>query len=56
MEYGRARFLPDRDHRRYLHRPRRRGGTPLLDKVLDAAGQKGTGKWTGINALELGIP
>jgi 6-phosphogluconate dehydrogenase (decarboxylating) len=31
-------------------------GTPLLDKVLDAAGQKGTGKWTGINALELGIP
>ncbi len=31
-------------------------GTPLLDKVLDAAGQKGTGKWTGINALELGMP
>jgi 6-phosphogluconate dehydrogenase len=31
-------------------------GTPLLDKILDSAGQKGTGKWTGINALELGIP
>ncbi|GAA4886715.1 decarboxylating NADP(+)-dependent phosphogluconate dehydrogenase [Ferrimonas pelagia] len=31
-------------------------GAPLLDKILDAAGQKGTGKWTGINALELGIP
>jgi 6-phosphogluconate dehydrogenase len=31
-------------------------GLPLLDKILDAAGQKGTGKWTGINALELGIP
>ena len=31
-------------------------GSPLLDKILDAAGQKGTGKWTGINALELGIP
>jgi len=31
-------------------------GSPLLDKVLDAAGQKGTGKWTGINALELGMP
>ncbi|PKM10809.1 MAG: phosphogluconate dehydrogenase (NADP(+)-dependent, decarboxylating) [Gammaproteobacteria bacterium HGW-Gammaproteobacteria-3] len=31
-------------------------GSPLLDKILDTAGQKGTGKWTGINALELGIP
>ncbi len=31
-------------------------GSPLLDKILDAAGQKGTGKWTGISALELGIP
>ena len=29
---------------------------PLVDKVLDTAGQKGTGKWTGINALESGIP
>ncbi len=28
----------------------------LLEKILDTAGQKGTGKWTGINALELGIP
>lgn len=31
-------------------------GTPLVDKILDVAGQKGTGKWTGVNALELGIP
>ncbi len=31
-------------------------GEPLLDKILDTAGQKGTGKWTGINALDLGIP
>jgi 6-phosphogluconate dehydrogenase len=31
-------------------------GQPLLEKILDAAGQKGTGKWTGMNALELGIP
>jgi 6-phosphogluconate dehydrogenase len=31
-------------------------GTPLLEKILDAAGQKGTGRWTAINALELGIP
>ena len=29
---------------------------PLVDKILDTAGQKGTGKWTGIAALELGIP
>jgi 6-phosphogluconate dehydrogenase len=31
-------------------------GSPLLNKILDTAGQKGTGKWTGINALDLGIP
>lgn len=31
-------------------------GTPLLDKILDVAGQKGTGKWTVINALDLGMP
>ncbi|MBS3965251.1 MAG: decarboxylating NADP(+)-dependent phosphogluconate dehydrogenase [Methylomonas sp.] len=31
-------------------------GKPLLDKILDTAGQKGTGKWTGIDALHLGIP
>ena len=31
-------------------------GKPLIDKVLDSAGQKGTGKWTGIAALDLGIP
>ncbi len=29
---------------------------PLLDKILDVAGQKGTGKWTGINALDMGVP
>lgn len=31
-------------------------GAPLIDKILDTAGQKGTGKWTGISALDLGIP
>lgn len=31
-------------------------GTYLVDKVLDVAGQKGTGKWTAINALDLGMP
>ena len=29
---------------------------PLIDKILDIAGQKGTGKWTVISAAELGIP
>jgi len=31
-------------------------GEPLVKKILDTAGQKGTGKWTGINALDLGVP
>ena len=31
-------------------------GKPLVEKILDTAGQKGTGKWTGIEALELGVP
>ena len=31
-------------------------GAPLLEKILDAAGQKGTGKWTGISSLSLGVP
>jgi 6-phosphogluconate dehydrogenase len=31
-------------------------GEPLIDKILDVAGQKGTGKWTVISALETGIP
>ena len=31
-------------------------GGPLVEKILDTAGQKGTGKWTGITALDLGVP
>ena len=31
-------------------------GEPLVDKILDTAGQKGTGKWTAISALDLGMP
>jgi 6-phosphogluconate dehydrogenase len=31
-------------------------GQPLVDVILDAAGQKGTGRWTAQNALELGVP
>lgn len=29
---------------------------PLVDKILDVAGQKGTGKWTVVNALDVGVP
>lgn len=29
---------------------------PLVDKILDVAGQKGTGKWTAIDALNMGMP
>jgi 6-phosphogluconate dehydrogenase len=31
-------------------------GQPLVDKILDTAGQKGTGKWTVMSSQELGIP
>jgi len=31
-------------------------GKPMVDVILDRAGQKGTGKWTSIAALDLGIP
>lgn len=31
-------------------------GEPMVEKILDTAGQKGTGKWTGIAALEEGVP
>ena len=29
-------------------------GAPLVEKIRDTAGQKGTGKWTGIESLDLG--
>ena len=32
------------------------GGNAVLDQILDTAGQKGTGKWTAISALDLGQP
>jgi len=31
-------------------------GQPLVEKILDTAGQKGTGKWTAISSLDLGMP
>ena len=39
-----------------IMRTRDADGTPLLEKVLDRAGQKGTGKWTVISSMELGQP
>ena len=30
--------------------------SPLVEKILDVAEQKGTGKWTGISALDMGVP
>lgn len=41
---------------RILRVPDEATGKPLIDVILDAAGQKGTGKWTSLSALELGIP
>lgn len=35
---------------------REEDGSPLVDRILDSAGQKGTGKWTSEAALELGVP
>jgi len=31
-------------------------GSPLVEKILDTAGQKGTGKWTAIASLDIGVP
>jgi 6-phosphogluconate dehydrogenase len=31
-------------------------GKPMVDVILDSAGQKGTGKWTSQSALDLGVP
>ena len=41
---------------RVLAKTDERTGQPLVDVILDAAGQKGTGRWTAQNALELGVP
>ena len=37
-------------------RQRDRDGSPLVDKILDRAGQKGTGVWTAQDALDHGVP
>ncbi|MDR1003970.1 MAG: decarboxylating NADP(+)-dependent phosphogluconate dehydrogenase [Prevotellaceae bacterium] len=40
----------------YILRHKEANGQYLIDNILDAAGQKGTGKWSVINAMELGTP
>ena len=39
-----------------LATPDPQGDGPLVDQILDVAGQKGTGRWTSIAATELGVP
>ena len=57
LEHRQTRIVPDRDHRSgaRLHR-RRQQASPLVDQILDTAEQKGTGRWTSQNALDLGTP
>jgi 6-phosphogluconate dehydrogenase len=40
----------------HVFRTEDQDGKLLLDKILDVAGQKGTGKWTAINSVEMGVP
>lgn len=39
-----------------LQQPDPATGNPIVDMILDTAGQKGTGKWTSVSALDMGIP
>lgn len=39
-----------------IFKHKEKDGTPLVDKILDVAQQKGTGKWTAVSALDLGQP
>jgi 6-phosphogluconate dehydrogenase len=49
-------FLIEITARIVNHPDRKTGQGLLLDRIVDAAGQKGTGKWTTIAAMELGVP
>jgi len=55
MEPRRAGIVPDRDHAKILRVVDPETKRPLVDLVLDQAGQKGTGRWTSETALELGV-
>jgi hypothetical protein len=57
LEQGRARQLPrSKSPPTFSSRKIRVTGKPFVDVVLDTAGQKGTGKWTSANALDMGVP
>ncbi len=54
---GKLNSYPDRDHRQGAgDRSMPRTGKPLVDVIVDRAGQKGTGKWSVIEAQHLGVP
>jgi hypothetical protein len=55
MERRRPGQLPHRDHRDIFKKVDEETGKPLVELVLDTAGQKGTGKWTSQSALDLGV-
>ena len=56
VEQGRARQLPRSRSRATSSRFKDEDGKPIVDMILDTAGQKGTGKWTSVAALDLGHP
>jgi len=56
LEPRRAEQLSDGDHRRDILAFKDEDGSPLVDRILDTAGQKGTGKWTAIALWMRGAP
>ena len=56
VEQGRTRLATSSRSPATSSPSRTTDGTPLVDKILDTAGQKGTGKWTVITSQDLGIP
>ena len=56
MEPRAAGVVPDRNHGQIFSVTDPETGKPLVDMILDKAGQKGTGKWTAQIALDLGVP
>ena len=51
-----AAILSDRDISRSFQSQRPETGKPMVDVILDSAGQKGTGRWTAIEALKIASP
>ena len=49
-------FLFDRNRAAILQQIGFKTERAFVDSVLDTAGQKGTGKWTSVNALDMGVP